>query len=213
MIGIAITTTPNRKDSLDECLTNIKKNTIGQYELFVHNDINFKGVAYSKNVCLHEMFVNNNCEQVYLFDDDCFPIKRGWNNFLPTRHFLLLNETLHKQTSTVTIGSFWYKVFLECGGVFMSVSKKDFQTVGYFNPKYIGYGYEHAGYSQRICRAGLNPFPYLMPTNLDKFLFAHDYSINKIDASLSEEAKQKNLIHNWSVFCDEKTNSNIYQPL
>src|SRR3990170_895365 len=81
-IGIAITTTPNRKDFLELCLSQIEKHT-KRYNLFVHNDTEGKGVAYSKNECLKAV---KHYDHIFLLDDDCFPIADGW-----TDHFIKWN--------------------------------------------------------------------------------------------------------------------------
>ena len=50
-IGIGITTTPNRKNRLHECLDALDKFS-PMANLYIYNDAEFKGVAYAKNMCL-----------------------------------------------------------------------------------------------------------------------------------------------------------------
>ena len=211
-IGIGITTTPNRMARYDECIANIKQYTQQSFALYTHIDDEYRGIAQAKNKCLYNLFELFKCDIVYLFDDDCFPIKFGWDKFMPDRHVLLLNHKLHKRSNTYQSHRFNYDVFDECGGVFMSVTRKEWMRVGYFDNNYKSYGYEHAGYSQRIYKAGLNPHPYMMPKGLNNLLFAHDYSDKKIESSLSKIKKELFLEHNWNIFLTEKQGTQIYKP-
>lgn len=201
-IGIGVTTTPNRKNRVDECFNNLDKYS-PIANLFIYNDENFKGVAYAKNMCIDKLKHN---DYVFLFDDDCFPVDEDWVEYLVTafentgeNHFLYLNES-HQPYLKKHTGITIYK---ECGGVFMAMTKKAINEVGYMDSRYIGWGFEHAGYSNRIHLAGLNSAPYMMPDKLPNYLFAHDYEGEKIESSISDEAKQKNYQHNFTIFQEE----------
>lgn len=90
MIGIGITTC-NRPDLIKGCIENIQKFTTEPYKIFVVDDaseIPFnmdsvksmrfherQGTGISKNACLEHL---DDCEHIFLFDDDCWPIKTGW---------------------------------------------------------------------------------------------------------------------------------------
>ena len=66
-IGIGVSSTPNRKYLLDEWLVNFRKHTKQPYHLHIHEDINYRGVAYSKNENLKAL---KDCDYIFLFDDD-----------------------------------------------------------------------------------------------------------------------------------------------
>lgn len=209
-IGIGVTTTPNRRALLDECIDSI--NTYTSFaQLYVHNDENFKGVAYSKNMCLDNLRKN---DFIFLFDDDCRPKSHAWLEYLclafehtNENHFLLLNES-HERLTSDTIGINKYK---ECGGVFMAFTKRVINDVGYMDERYKGWGFEHAGYSNRIYRAGLNSHPYLMPRDLNEFIYSSDYAGEKIESSITETQKKSNYADNLSIFMEELSGGKIYK--
>lgn len=204
-IGIGITTTPNRQHLVSECLESIKMYTKAA-NLYVHNDINYRGVAYSKNMCLYHL---KNNSYIFLFDDDCFPIWYEWTDYVidcfdntGENHFLFLNDKQHQPMNVNNhIGINTYK---ECGGVFMALTKEALNKVGYMDSEYSGWGFEHAGWSNRVHRHGLNSAPYLMPEDLNKYLFAYDYK-KKIESSVSDIQKRSNYEHNLKVFQRELT--------
>ena len=209
-IGIGITTTPNRKNRLHECMDALDKFS-PTANLYIYNDNEFKGVAYAKNMCLHHLKSN---DYIFLFDDDCYPADYGWVNYLITafdntgeNHFLFLNDAMHFPLGKKHIGITTYK---ECGGVFMAMTKKAVNEIGYMDTRYIGWGFEHAGYSNRIHKAGLNTAPYLMPDRLPTYLFAHDYN-SKIESSITDVKKQENYQHNFNIFQEELKEQPIHK--
>lgn len=146
-----------------------------------------RGVAYRKNECLK---VLQGCDYIFLFDDDCFPIKKGWMDFFidaykasGNHHFLYLKETstikkIHEHTAVdlQTQKGFTINEFNNCGGCFMFLTKEVIEKVGGFNHDYGIYGFEHAGYTNRIHQAGLTPMGmYLCPQGAGEYIYAMDY--------------------------------------
>lgn len=176
-IGIAVTSTPNRAEHLQLCLKQIYK-FHPQSNVFVNVDYEGVGVAQSKNNCLMAL---KDCDYIFLFDDDCFPIKEGWVDFFieahkasGDHHFLYLNRMHNKIESKQGVN-----IYKDCGGCFMFLTKEVIQKVGGFYSKYGKYGYEHAGYTQRIFNAGLNPSGrFISLENTSEYLFAFDFDIN-----------------------------------
>lgn len=90
MIGIGVTTR-NRPELIKKCVKMIKRHSPFKHKLVVIDDesdepvqiddvqvVRFNkrgGVAAGKNKCLE---ILHECEHVFLFDDDCWPIKDGW---------------------------------------------------------------------------------------------------------------------------------------
>src|SRR3990167_10622112 len=96
-MGVGVTTY-NRPKHLELWKEQISKfsstNSPGYYfETYIANDgivsfdkqqtLSRKGIAYRKNECLR---VLKDCDYVFLFDDDCFPIKSGWVGFFIEAH-------------------------------------------------------------------------------------------------------------------------------
>lgn len=202
-IGIGITTY-NRPECLKECIEHIHKHTIMD-NCIIHiakdTDEDRRGIAYRKNECLRAL---QDCDYVFLFDDDCFPIKNGWIEFCineDAEHLLFLSDKIHTPITE--------KSYKDCGGVFMFMTKPVIKRVGAFNEKFNIYGFEHAEYSNRITG---NRMSY--PTNicLNRYLFAHDYSTPGHKSSISDKEKNKHVKDNWCKFFDEPI-VNIHIPL
>lgn len=160
------------------------KLAIRQHDLFlpdntIVNVVNGKdGIATAKNECIKLL---QDCDYLFLFDDDVFPIKAGWAEYFieahkrtGNHHFLYLNRIHDKLETNDGID-----IYKECGGCFMFLTKEVIQKVGGFYKGYGKYGYEHAGYTHRIFNSGLNPMgKYLCPSKANEYLFAFDFDVN-----------------------------------
>lgn len=177
-IGVGVTTTSNRKQHYQEWLRSFHDHTPDsndptKYVLFTAHDQ--PTIAQAKNMCLIAL---EDCDYIFLFDDDCFITREGWENYFidahrvtGEHHFLYLNKRTHNFYKYENGLSFFH----DCGGCFMFLTKDVVKHVGGMNKKYKRYGYEHAGYSQRIFRSGFNSAPYIMPQLASGYLFSMDY--------------------------------------
>lgn len=203
-IGIGLTTTPNRKHLYDQWMEQFKKHTHVPYHLHVHCDEQYRGVAYSKNQNLRAL---KDCDFVFLFDDDCWPIHDDWVDFFIQSMFtyaLFLNESLHGKP----IGVFdQFSTYENCGGVFQFFSRSVIDAVGAFDERFEKYGFEHADYYNRIVG---KKNEYHMINGTEKYLRALDYEgIN--ESSLTNEQKQKYVSANWDKYFKEQPTT--YIPL
>jgi len=205
-IGIGVTSY-NRPECLKECLEKINKHTfMDNVTLYVATDTDEdrQGVAKRKNECLRAL---KDCDYVFLFDDDCFPINDGWiENFINSgyEHLMYLNP-LHVLMSSNDTCDFYH----DCGGVFMYMRKSAVERVGAFNEKFEKYSFEHADYSIRILNEK-HKYPCLKNTH--EYIYAHDYSTPNHKSSITNEDKNKFVKNNWGKFFNEPIKS-IYLPL
>jgi len=138
--------------------------------LFVAHDTNKMGVAHQKNKCLEAL---KECDYVFLFDDDCFPIENGWadayiSEYIRTgnHHFLKINETPSIEIKEVIDG---ITSWTNCAGCMMFLTRSAIQTVGVFDESFGRYGYEHAEFTNRIYQNKFNLFgQYLSCTGNEK---------------------------------------------
>lgn len=212
-IGIGITTTSARKEYYDQCALNIWTYSKAA-KISVARDIN--GVSQAKNKNLNEL---QNCDFIFLFDDDTWPIKHGWEDYFidamvrsGEAHLLYLTEKLHgKSTQKNGLLS-----FPNCGGVFMAFDNRKktiINKVGAFNYDYKKWGFEHAGYSARIYRAGLVSEPFLMARETDDYIYSLDYDKGEqIKSSVSDSEKNENYQHNQRLYENEVMRGSIYLP-
>ncbi len=125
-IGIGVTTTPNRSDYIETWRKKFEKVKPKHYHLHIHEDVSYKGVAYSKNQNLKTL---KDCDYIFLFDDDCYPIKEGWAEYFINsneQHLLFLNHTHKVLARTGNV-----EHFNDCGGVFMFITSEVLNKVGY----------------------------------------------------------------------------------
>jgi hypothetical protein len=203
-IGIGVTTTPNRSEYIDTWRKNFEKVKPTSYHLHIHEDVSYKGVAYSKNQNLKTLA---DCDYIFLFDDDCYPIKEGWAEYFINsneHHLLFLN---HNHKVLACTGNVEH--YNDCGGVFMFITSEVLNKVGYINSAYGRYGFEHAGYSNRIYKAGLTRSPYQQLVNTKEYLYAMDYNIEH-KSSIPEYKKAKLIEENRKVFINELQSPKIF---
>lgn len=208
-IGIGVTTTPNREKHIQYWLKQFEKYKPKGYHLHIHCDENYRGVAYSKNQNLKSL---KDCDYVFLFDDDCYLIAPNFFEYCinSNEHHLLYLQPKHG----ILAQNKEIQYFQNCGGVFMFMTKEVIETIGYFNPEYKQYGFEHAGYSNRIYKAGLIKHPYQQLKETNKYLFAIDYDGSifclKHKSSISEEKKEQQIKINREIFIKEINSKQIF---
>ena len=203
-IGIGVTTTPNRKEYVDRWLHYFEKHKPKNYHLHIHEDVNYKGVAYSKNQNLYTL---RDCDFIFLFDDDCYPFENNWAEYFINSGYnhLLYLEPSHNLKAKIND----LEIYHDCGGVFIYLTKEVLNKVGYFNSEYGQYGFEHAGYSNRIYKAGLTDAPYQQLEETNKYICALDYIIEH-KSSIPEYKKGKLIEENRKVFIKELQSEKIF---
>lgn len=189
-IGIGCTTY-KRPEHLKLWHTQIIKHTPIFDDLFIADDsIDRKGIAYRKNECLRAL---RDCDYIFLFDDDTLPIKDGWAEFFINahkasgqHHFMYLKESptlrrINRETMVVDGKATDIDTYNNCAGCMMFLTKEVIERVGGFG-KYLNYGFEHAGYSDRIHKAGLTPLgAYTCPTGVEEYILSMDYDYSRRD--------------------------------
>ncbi len=156
MIGVAITTTPERPEFLAAALEAWAR--VGPDVLVVINDREHVGVAHSKNRCLSAL-MRAGCDHLVLTDDDCRPtVADPLTPYVtdPMPHLMwcwgrkrLLGDDGHHTT--------WGHP----RGVMLYVERHVVETVGGMRTEFGRGGSEHVEWSRRIHQAGFTPAPYM----------------------------------------------------
>lgn len=144
-----------------------------------------RGIAGAKNACLLSLRTISN--HIFLFDDDCFPCAQDWADkwIMPHIDHLCYNINLRLLTeekdcpyptgkSIMTLDKTEILEYNSCLGCMMYISKNCLNIVGYFDPRFGIYGYEHAQYTQRAFKAGLSPFQYSVPAHCNDTIYSLD---------------------------------------
>lgn len=181
MLGIAICTY-NRADAFVELIESMRKFTASEYSIVVCDDGSSdgtvkrcdvldlpvitganKGVAWNKNRGLYWMMKRTTASHILLIEDDMLAVEQSWD-----RHWIEAIDTwghanwadaeyMRPRGDRVISGDgtiadpFLSKVFTGCG---MAFSRTALEAVGYFDPRFKGYGFEHLDMTRRCRRAG-----------------------------------------------------------
>lgn len=126
------------------------------------------GVSYNKNRALWGL---QDCSYIALLEDDLKPIEEGWFETYEeaakrtgTHHFCRVQDKVVRETHptfTAHLGSLGYTPVFGSSprGDFTFLTGRVVRTVGGFHPDFIGIGYAHGEWSERVAKAGLIPHP------------------------------------------------------
>lgn len=197
-------------------------NLLDETTLFhIHIDKERKGPGYSRNQCIKTLY-DADCDYIFIFDDDCYPIKKGWQ-----RYFIDEAEEydLHAITSaypgaSLTPGRGEIVLTSNSMGCFYLLSRKAVETVGYFDPRYGPYGYEDAGYQHRIRISGVNgtkkhgvtlksTFDYIRAEDMHGENASKDFDGF---ANFSFKEKQSLMKDNFPIYAEEVSSDVVYKP-
>lgn len=180
-IGIGITT-HNRYDVFSKTLAEIKRLAPAGAEIVVVDDASDKpvpeatfrfsrnvGIAAAKNKCFELL---EDCDHIFLFDDDTYPLVEGWHQPYVASHephlmYIFqdfatgtkLNDTIKiYQDSEITAWS-------HARGCMLYFKRICLDVVGGMDPVFGKWGWEHPNLSERIYNAGLTSFRYSDVTN------------------------------------------------
>lgn len=208
-LGIGITTY-KRPEHLKKCLEQIAKHTTIAHKLFINDDsLTKQGVAASKNNCLKAL---KDCDYIFLFDDDCFPIKDNWEKYFidmakssGQQHFCYLRET----QSIKSIGGKEIKSYNNCAGAMMFFTKTCIEKAGLYTEAFGRYGFEHAELSERINKLELTSSKYICPELASEFIYSMDLDsgmegLPKHKPSMTNEEVMTALIHSRKVYTSQR---------
>jgi hypothetical protein len=199
-IGIGITTTSNRSEIAERNIETIRALSAGCKIVVVKDVI---GIAKAKNECLRQL---DDCEHIFLFDDDTYPKKDDW--YLPyiealTPHLSFTFSKLHNGATNgnrVLDGKFMgLNIFQNPCGCMMYIHKRCLDVIGGFDERFIGWGYEHVNFSQRVFNAGLTPYPFMDVANSLELLHSMDY-YGEVKSSVNGMDRMKYIQNNRPIY-------------
>lgn len=160
LIGIGITTTPNRT-LLDHTLEQWRRWLPAGAKLVVHEDIYYDGISVAKNKLLEQLA---ECDHIFLADDDTYPIVEDWwKPYVesPEPH-LQYNFTNGPDHWGLTKVSGWegHNSYDRSRGCMLYVERRVLEIVGGMHNVFGRHGREHEDWSERIHKAGLTKHPF-----------------------------------------------------
>jgi GT2 family glycosyltransferase len=176
VLGIGIATF-DRRERLERLVGGLQEHTRSPYRLVVADDGSndgtvdwcrrsaltviagsHHGVARNKNRALFALSALG-CEPLILLEDDLLPTRTGWEAewVLATRRWHHLGYRHPKIAKHDLSGSGTAEDPILSRGwtaQCLSVSTEVMERVGYFDPRFAGWGHEHGDWTERIQRAG-----------------------------------------------------------
>lgn len=158
------------------------------------------GIAKSKNKCISLL---KDYKKIFLFDDDCFPIKdKWWEIYEGEHHYAHASYPIQHVKRYVGKNAYWSGAL----GCAMMIDQTVLQEVGGMDSRFGLYGFEHVEYTMRIYRTGLIPYPWLTPKNVQDYIWAFDAlgSYGGFNwtpgSSINEVEKNKLIVQNEKLF-------------
>lgn len=202
--GIGIITTGNR-----EIHPGVLNHLTMPTTIHIHLDTERRGPAYGRNECIKALY-DIGCDYITLLDDDTFPIKNGWQDYLVKTteknkiHVLGYPDPTVATKTAYAEGMDWWQF---CTGCFTFITRHAVQTIGYYNPEFKTYGHEDIEYLYRARETGLNGFlgGDASPAQIAEYIHSediygvHDRSFDPT-ANMSAAAKQESIRINQDVF-------------
>lgn len=172
------------------------------------------GIARAKNKCL-ELLAD--CEHIFLFDDDTYPITPGWTEPYVTskeHHLMYLFESW---SSGKPVGD--DQIIYEDGlivahqharGCMLYVDRTVLDTVGGMDTRYGKGMHEHLDWSNRIYNAGLTTFRYMDVPGSD--LLIHSMDEHQEVSSSIPRIERRMLAQNNAQLLEASATSSKYAP-
>lgn len=240
-IGIGITT-HNRYETFATTYAKIKLYCIStlvyEFKIVVVDDASDKpvkeanyrfeknvGIAKAKNKCFELL---DDCEHIFLFDDDCYPITEGW--YLPyieseEPHICyIFTDFINDKTVGDSVKLYHDSKIVAYShprGCMLYFDHKCLEAVGGMDENYRKWGYEHVDLSNRIFNAGLTTFRYMDLPNSNKLIYSCDEHIavvttTPVAARINDIIELKpyfTLSFKSTKFCDYKIEDGEYAEI
>lgn len=210
MIGVGITTTPNR-NVLANTLDYLRRFQPSNSYLCVYNDNEYRGVAHSKNRLLQYL---EHCNDIFIFDDDCHPIADNWwvpyveskephmmyQFKLPGKPETDMRE-LYRDEKIVS--------YSHTRGAMIYVNKIVLDTVGGMDESYGQAMFEHPDWTNRIYNAGLTTYRSMDVPNSHELFYCLDQD-TKVESSIPDKVRKDNELKNFRYYRSHR-NSKEYK--
>lgn len=188
-IGVGVTTTFKRPRTYKLWQSQFIKHTKSLpegLEIVWHTQMFYpqkhRSIAEVKNLCLKAL---KDCDFIFLFDDDCFPIRDDWyapfiETYMRTgnHHFLWIIDDSAFYPPDVGRKLINWKdgvhIFKNCMGCCMFLTNAAANNVE-FDERFTGYAFEHEDLSFQVHQLGLNPYgQFLSVPDIEKYIYSLD---------------------------------------
>ena len=186
--------------------------------LHVQHDDGRRGPGWTRNRCMATLY-DAGCDLIALMDDDCYPIRSGWQDYLVEQvvkhgvHVVMLDNThapdrLRVERDELVVTS-------AAVGCFTALTRHAVDTIGYYSAAFDGYGFEDVHYQARVARSLINGTnkhislkrlaDYINSEDLDKPEIPTEY------ANMSRAEKDAAIARNEPVYRSEMRDPRNYR--
>lgn len=202
MIGIGITTVPERIQVLKKSIAEWDKYLPSEYRFYIYTDEAHKGIPYSKNKCLKYLY-EAGCDDIFLCDDDTFPIKNEWWKPYAGHkepHLMYQFKLPGKPDSDMReIYRDEYTVaYTHTRGAMIYIHRELLDVVGGMDTAYGKGTFEHPDWTNRIHNAGLTTYRAMDVPNSHKLFYCLDQD-GKVESTIGH-IKEKNRLKNSLLY-------------
>lgn len=184
-----------------------------EVEFHIHLDDKLQGPAFMRNACLRK-FYDSGYDFIVLFDDDTYPIRSGWVDYVLEQHKLSGNhwfgipDPFRDNVKSVEGQVVYWDNLI---GAFSFYTRQLLDTVGGYNTEYLRYGYEDCGYQHRVRNCGLIKSDGMpSPLKLMTWIKAEDVLHCVAQQNMSQEEKQYYIDLNRPVFEQEISRNQLF---
>ena len=136
------------------------------------------GIARAKNKCL-ELLAD--CDHIFLFDDDCYPLVEGWwRPYVesPEPHLMRIFKDFASGQKLNDIDELYrdsrHVAYTGPRGMMLYVERRVLDVVGGMDPGFGLWGWEHGDWSNRIHAAGLTTWRFADVVGSDRLVYSLD---------------------------------------
>lgn len=164
------------------------------------------GIARAKNKCLELL---DDCEHIFLFDDDTYPRSRDWwKPYVESNEPHLMYQfrlpgkpksdmqELYRDSEVVA--------YSHTRGCMIYVHRSVLDVVGGMDTAYGEAMYEHTDWTNRIHNAGLTSHRAMDVVDSDRLIYCRDQDVG-IQSSIPPDVRRKNLLAHRGLYRKSKT--------
>lgn len=172
------------------------------------------GIARAKNKCLELL---NDCDHIFLFDDDTYPLRQGWVDPYITStepHLMYLFKTW-SDGSAIDGDQIIYQddrivAHSQARGCMLYIKNLVLEVVGGMDTGYGKAMHEHLEWTNRIHNAGLTTFKNMDVPGSSALIHSGD-EFREVRSSISHADRQANLERNKLRY-EQSITSSAYMP-
>jgi len=187
--------------------------------IHIEVDTEKNGPAITRNKALKYLY-DEGCDYIVSIDDDTYPIKANWEEYLigeiertGVQFFGLpyLFESKFDFNNDNMLVQF--DLILGC---FQVQTRRVLEEIGYYNTKYLRYGYEDVSRNDRLKRGkmtyqGSTP-SFETPLYLGNFFYSEDIYHTVQVQNMDQETKNSYIEQNRQVWLEEVNSPQLYYP-